>query len=107
MYCFFDSPNNLLAGVALLGCVQQVCPGLSPEAAVRLELGVNVNAETGLAALYILSTGLKFIWETRLEKKVVVKHMMRAEIEAKVSILRRTRFYRSADIINELLEILD
>ena len=74
---------------------------------MRLELGVNVNAETGLAALYILSTGLKFIWETRLEKKVVVKHMMRAEIEAKVSILRRTRFYRSADIINELLEILD
>ena len=31
VHCFFDSPNNLAAGVALLGCVQQVCPGLSPE----------------------------------------------------------------------------
>ena len=60
MYCFFDSPNNLLAGVALLGCVHQVCPELSPEAAVRLELGVNVDDETGLAALCILFTGLKF-----------------------------------------------
>ena len=60
MYCFFDSPNNLVAGVALLGCIHQVYPELSPEAAVRLELGVNVDDETGLAALCILFTGLKF-----------------------------------------------
>ena len=103
--CFFDCPNNLAAGL-LLGCVQQVCPGLSPDAAVRLELGVDVDDDTGLVALCILSTGLKFIWETRLEKKVVVTHRMRAEVEAKVSILWRTRFRRSADRVAELLEII-
>ena len=46
-------------------------------------------------------------WETRLEIKVGIKHMMRTEIETKVSMQRKTKFSRTADMINELLEILD
>ena len=108
-HCFFDCPKNMVVGLALLGCVQQLCPGLSADAAVRLELdlfGMHTDEES-LAALCILTTGLKYIWETRLEKKVVHKYKMRAEIEAKVSILRKTRHSATATQIAELLEILN
>ena len=111
-HCFFDCPKKMGVGLALLGCVQQLCPGLSADAAVRLDLGLfGIHTdEESLAALCILTTGLKYIWETRLEKKVVHKYKMRAEIEAKVSILRKTRHSSTratATQIAELLEILN
>ena len=45
----------------------------------------------------------KYIWETRSEKKTVSLHKMRAEIEAKVSILRKTRYYLSGDKMLEMI----
>ena len=108
VHCFFDCPQNMVVGLALLGCVQQLCPGLSADAAVRLELGVRLSDEENLAALCILTTGLKYIWEarTRTEKKLVHKYNMRAEIEARISILRKTRHEASAMLVDELVEML-
>ena len=105
-HCFFDCPQNMVVGLALLGCVQQLCPGLSADAAVRLDLGVRLSDEENLAALCILTTGLKYIWEARIEKKVVHKYKMRAEVEARVSILRKTRYVASAMLADDLIEML-
>ena len=102
-HCFFDCPRNMMVGLALLGCVQQLIPGLSAEAAVRLDFGLVLPEDDNLAALCILSTGLKYIWEARLAKKVVMKHKMRAEIEAKVAILRKSRHNTAAIIISEMM----
>ena len=44
-----------------------------------------------LAVVCLLSTGLKFIWETRVEKKNVTLFKMRTEIETKITILRKSR----------------
>ena len=60
-----------------------------------------------LAALCILTTGLKYIWETRLEKKVVHKYKMRADIEAKVSILRKTRHASVVTGMSVLIDMLN
>ena len=105
-HCFFDCTKNMIVGLALLGCVQQLIPGLSAEAAVQLDLGVVLPDEENLAALCTLSTGLKYIWEARLAKKVVIKHKMRAEIEAKVTIMRKTRFLSAALKIEEMMQLL-
>ena len=80
--------------------MQQLIPGLSAEAAVQLDLGLVLPDVDNLAALCILSTGLKYIWEARLAKKVVMKYKMRAEIEARVTILRNSRFSSAAITIN-------
>ena len=96
-----------MVGLSLLGCVQQVVPGLSPEAAVRLDFGISLPEEENFTALLILSTGLKYIWETRAAKKVVVKYKMRAEIEAKVTLLRKTKYKRVADRSEILLNFLN
>ena len=60
-----------------------------------------------MALQCILVTGMKYIWETRLAKKVVAKFRMRAEMEAKVSILRTTRFQSSAVQMAELISTLE
>ena len=107
VHSFFDCTKNIQVGLALLGCVQQVVPGLSAEAAVLLDLGSALPQDENLAILCILTTGLKYIWETRLAKKVVSTFRMRAEIEAKVAILRKSRHQGSAIIITELIRNLN
>ena len=36
-HCFFDCSRNMVVSLALLGCMQQIAPQLSADAAVRLE----------------------------------------------------------------------
>ena len=54
----------------------------------------------------ILATGLSFIWENRKVKKYTTLFMMRAELEAAVSVRRRSRLSRireAGDIMNNML----
>ena len=66
-YTPFSTANTLL------GYIQQVVPELLPETAVRLELGPGLSCEEELATVSILAIGLKYIWETRLDKKQLYK----------------------------------
>ena len=92
-----------MPGLALLGYIQKVVPNLNPEDALRLNLGQGLSDEDQIATVCLLSTGLKFIWEARVEKKPIVVYKMRAEIEAKISILRRTKYQNSAAKMLEML----
>ena len=56
-----------------------------------------------LAVVSTLAVGLKYIWEVRMAKKTVVTYKMRAEVEAKISILRRSRFAKAGDIMETML----
>ena len=107
VHSFFDCTRNQGVGLALLGCVQQIIPDLSSEAAVLLDFGCSLPEDERLAVQCILITGLKYIWETRVAKKVLTLHRMRAEIEARVSIIRKTRFENSAIICEELISRLN
>ena len=103
MHAFFYCQTSVHAGHALLGYVQALVPHLSPEAALRLELGSDLCDEEKLALLCVLATGLKYIWDVRKEKKQITLFKMRAEIEAKISLLRKTRYQGSANIMLEML----
>ena len=107
VHALFDCIKNMGVGLALLGCAQQVLPDMSAEAAVLLDFQRCLPEEENLALQCILVTGMKYIWETRLAKKVVAKFRMRAEMEAKVSILRTTRFQSSAVRMAELISTLE
>ena len=60
LHAFFECPHSLLAGLALLGYVQVQVPGLSPEAALRLELGRQMEEDKELATICMLGSGLKW-----------------------------------------------
>ena len=51
----------------------------------------------------LLACGLKYIWDARVEKKQVRTFQMRAEVEARISILRRTRYCKSGDLMLEMI----
>ena len=95
LHAFFLCQKSMVAGHALLGYVQHCVPGLSPEEALRLELGQNLEDADQLATVCVLATGLMYIWTTRTQKKVITLYKMRAEIEAKITILRKTRYWAS------------
>ena len=87
----------------LLSFAQAAVPGLPPEAMLKLDFGQELEETDQLATLNILATGLMYIWQARSDKKVVVQHKMRSEIEAVISILRKTRFSIAADRMLELI----
>ena len=103
VHAFFLCQQNRLVGHALLGHVQVLAPDLSPEAALRLELGGELSPDEELATMCLLATGLKYIWDARAEKKQVTLFKMRAEVEARISILRRTRHRMAGDLMLEML----
>ena len=83
--------------------MQHIIPTITPDECLRLELGDDLGEEVQLAVVCLLATGLKYIWESRAEKKVISLYKMRAEIEARVFILRKTRYYVSGDKIHEMI----
>ena len=87
----------------MLGYVQSVIPNLTQEQVLRLELGHELSDVDQLATVCFLSTGLKYIWEARVERKAAVIYKMRAEIEAKISILRKTRYSASGSKMLEMI----
>ena len=67
----------------MLGDVQKVVPNMNPEDVLKLSFRHEISDEDQLATVCLLSTGLKYIWESRVEKKPIIVYTMRAEIEAK------------------------
>ena len=105
LHAFFQCQHNMLSGLALLGYIQAVVPDLSTEAALRLELGRQLSEVEELATMYVLSIGLKYIWEARVERKQVRLYKMRSEVEARVTILRKTRHAEAANLMLEMINL--
>ena len=91
-HCFFRCPKNSVSGLTLLGWVQSILPSMSPETALCLKFDQDLNETEELAVVTILAIGLKYIWEARTCKKPAHAYKMRAEMEAKIAILRKTRY---------------
>ena len=63
-----------------------------------LRLDIRANDPFTLPTIMVLATGLSFIWANRKLKKITTVWAMRAELEARVQLLRRcrTRILREA-----------
>ena len=102
-HAFFECSHSRVAGLALLGWVQPLCPRLQPEDALVLQLGGALTEVDELAAVYTLATGLLHIWEARVHRKQITPFLVRAELEAKISLLRRTRYSEAGTRMQEIL----
>ena len=103
VHALFYCGHNRVTGHVLLGYAQNVVPSVSPEAALRLQFDLELTEEEEMTSVYILATGLKYIWESRVEKRQVILSKMRSEMEAKVSILRRTRHRNVGETILNII----
>ena len=103
-HLFYGCSKNQEAGEALLRCVRSYDPNLTEEKSLRMELSAD---ETFLLpTVAILAIGLEFIWENRKVRKTTSLYQMRAELEAAVSIRRRSRskhVREAGDIMSNML----
>ena len=82
--------------------MQNYLPDLDAESALRLEL--NVEEELELPLVWLLASVFLAIWKLRVDKARVQLYEVRAQLEAKVNLLRETRFRNSAEILDQLVE---
>ena len=73
--------------------------------ALRLELGPDLRDVDQLAVVCLLATGLVYIWATRVLKKAIYPYKMRAEVEAKISVLRKTKYWASGKKMLEMMNL--
>ena len=103
LHCFFGFTNNLVTRLTLLSWVTQLVPEFSPESALIIDLQQQQSEYEELAVVCTLEAGLKYIVEARVAKKLVESHKIRAEVEASISILRRSRFYEAGPVMENML----
>ena len=102
-HALYSCPSSQGAASLLMSYLLLSVPGTSPQSMLRLEFSQDLDDTDRLATLSLLSTGFQYIWQSRAEKKAVSAQKMRSELEASISILRKTRFSSSAD---KMLEII-
>ena len=85
----------------LLGCLRQNLhiPQLTATQLVTLDLPGLTNSSR-LPAVWLVAHTLGSVWRHRTEKKLVRLRTTRAELEAKVTLLRETQFSNSAKILS-------
>ena len=71
---------------------------LQPKQVVLLDLGP-LDESLRLPLVWLISSTLSLVWEARRENKRPTLHKIRSSLEAKVNILRKTRFINAVTII--------
>ena len=89
-------------GGLLLRCLRGVMPGLEVESLLRLE--INVDSDMELPIVFLIATVLDAVWSLRMKGSNVHEYLVRSQLEAKVNLLRETR-YREASIKVEELAV--
>ena len=74
-------------------------PHITAEAALSLDLVIQPDQELPLT--WALTASLLSIWNQRQSSQKVQLYLVRAELEAKVNLLKQTRFEKVACIISK------
>ena len=104
-HLFLECEKNREAGQALMNCISSYDRSLSETKLLRLELGT--DEPFLLASVSLVATGFELIWENRKSKKITALFTLRAELEASISIKRRSRLRRireAADIMKNMID---
>ena len=76
-------------GSRLMSCLRQYCPNLEVGAALRLELPL----------VWLVATVCSVVWKLRIEKSRVKLYDVRAQLEARINLLRETRISPNATVL--------
>ena len=87
-------PGNNGVSDSIFSCIARYVPGISVEEAVSLDFMVEENVE--LPLVWSLAVAWHALWKLRLNKTRPQLYLVRAELEAKVSLLRECRRFSNA-----------
>ena len=100
-HCLVYCRGNDGVGMKLVECARTVAPGQSVEQFLQLNLGVEESME--LATVWWLSAGWLAIWNLRAAGKKIDHYLVRAQLEAKINLLRETRFAEATLILDRVI----
>ena len=93
--------GNNGVGNRVMECIREFVPNLEVESALRLEL--DVEEEMELPLVWMIATAFLAIWSLRIVKAKVQLYDIRAQLEAKINLLRETRHANSAQMLDQLV----
>ena len=82
--------GNNGVGQRVRRCLENFVPQIDVDAALRLEIAVEEDLE--LPLVWLTATVFLAIWKLRVDKSRVQLNEVSAQLEAKVNLLRETRF---------------
>ena len=96
LQCPFNTASNFI-----LSAIHTILPNTQPIQLVLLQL--DVEPDLKLPVSFLISSVLSQVWESRKMKKSRSLTSIRANLEAGVQILRKSRYWESVVKINEIL----
>ena len=97
--------GNNGTGHAIMDGIRRLLPGVRDEEALRHDLEMEEHLE--LPVVFTLSVAWGALLESRVNKTRPQLYQIRAQLEAKVEILRKCRkFYNAAHVIETIIETL-
>ena len=97
VHALIKCPSNNGVGQAVFDCIASNTTGLTEEQALRLDFALEDQLE--FPATWILGNTFLKIWEIRCANKHPELYTVRADLEAKVSLLRETRHHTN-DVVH-------
>ena len=97
-------PGNHGVGTSVLRSLTNFAPGLDVKDALLLDFNVDESLELPLVWAFAVAWGS--IWDMRQSKTRPQLYLVRAQMEAKVALLRESRFTNAASIIETIIETI-
>ena len=88
-------------GTRMMNCLRYYVPNIVTDSALRLEIEVDEDME--LPLVWLMGTVCQVLWKLRLDKTRVHMYEIRSQLEAKINLLRETRYSSSAEILDQLV----
>ena len=105
LHALVTCSGNNGTGYAIMNGVKRLLPGLKEDEALRLDLDIEEHLE--LPVVFTLSVAWGALWDLRLNRTRPELYLIRAQLEAKVAILRNCRnFFNSAQFIDMIIDTL-
>ena len=104
-HAFFSCSHNNNAGAHLLTYMSSYVPGLSTNQLLHLNLDLEPSEEFSVVWFLGIGYFLLNLWTARTDKKQIRLYAIRADLEARASLLSETRFQNEAVLVKEMIEI--
>ena len=101
-HAMLDCDHNAVVNDWIIAVLIDIDPGVIDSDLTALNiltLNLDIEADKKLAVICFLSLALKEVWETRQKRRQMSLFKIKAQIQAEVAIMKRSKHEQSADII--------
>ena len=88
-------------GQRVMRCLRNYVPDIDVEAALRLNF--QVEEELQLPLVCLMASVLLSVWNLRMKKSRIQLYEIRAQLEAKINLLRETRHSNTATVLDQFV----